>query len=157
MNGKRGRPCGKVYPPPANIFEGIWNAQHGKIGISEPMPIAMFCPYRMIEHDKRTPREKELLKRLERAPWDEKLVKQLRRYFRNWDCATGSVIGQKIAAYDHQFFRQLGDSVKELAGEEPEARSPARLFALEYKLLCFSRREPFSLKAAQKLLQPARV
>ena len=62
MNRKKGRPPGKVYPQPDNIFEGIWNARWGKIGTSETMQIAMFCPYRLTVPRKLAPREEESLK-----------------------------------------------------------------------------------------------
>ena len=147
MNKKRGRPPGKVYPQPDNIFEGIWNAQHGKIGISESMHVAKFCPYWATVPLKLAPREKEALKHVERvAPGDKRSFKQLEQLLKKWDCAIGPVIGRKIAAGDHQFFHELGDSVEQLAKESHEADSPSRLFALEYKLFCLTWGEPFTLK-----------
>jgi hypothetical protein len=146
MNRKKGRPPGKVYPEPDNVLKGIWNAKHGKIGISESMHIAMFCPYRAMVPRKLAPREKEALKDIPRAPWSKKHLKQLGRHLKKWDCAIGPVIGRKIATGDHQFFHELGDSVEELAKESHYANSPNKLFALEYKLGCLMFDKPFTLK-----------
>jgi len=146
MNRKRGRRPGKVYPQPDNIFEGIWNAHWGKIGTSEAMLIAMFCPYRLWGPRKLALWEKEALKGLPRAPWSKKLLKQLGRRLEKWDCEIGPCIGRKIATGDYQFFHQLGAAVEELAKEEPQAHSLNRLFALEYKLLCLTVGQPFTVK-----------
>jgi hypothetical protein len=79
MKRKRGRPPGKKFPQPNNIFKGMWNAAFGKIGVSEALHIVMGCPYRegnSLDHRKRV----------------------------GWDSQMGQIVGKKLPPVTPHFF-----------------------------------------------------
>lgn len=125
MKRKRGRPPGKKFPQPKTIIEGMWNADFGKVGVSEAMHVVMGCPYR-------------------ESPWIEGLP-QRRRFFKKWNAEAGQLIGEKIATRDHAFFQDLATAMETLNKNE-EPHSIERLMALEHKLNCELSHQPFTFK-----------
>jgi hypothetical protein len=125
MKRKRGRPPGKKFPQPDNIFKGMWNATFGKVGASEAMHVVMGCPYRGSP-------------RIESLP-------QRRRYFKTWNAKVGQLIGEKIGTGDHAFFRDLAIAIETLNKNE-DPHSIERSIALDYRLDCEMSNQPFTLK-----------
>ena len=98
MNRKRGRPRGKVFPQPDNVFKGLWIAKHGQIGASAAMQIVVLCPYWVIRRIEKLPAEK-------RSVRDKQALELRRRILKKWNSAIGRIVGEKIAAGDYPFFR----------------------------------------------------
>jgi hypothetical protein len=107
MNRKRGRPRGKVFPQPDNVFKGIWTAEHGQIGASAAMQIVVLCPYQEIRRIEKLPAEK-------RSVWDKQALELRRRYLKKWNSEIGRIVGEKIAAGDYPFFQELATAIESL-------------------------------------------
>jgi hypothetical protein len=121
MKRKRGRPRGKVFPQPDNLFKGFWNADFGKIGSSVAMEIVMMCPHA----DSRRKLRRGVLKK--------------------WNSEIGQMVGEKIASRDHAFFDDLATAIETLNKNE-NPHSIERSIALDYKLRCELSHQPFTLK-----------
>jgi hypothetical protein len=121
MKRKRGRPTGKKFPQPNNIFKGMWNAAFGKIGVSEAMHMVIGCPYR----------EGNSLDRRKREGWDSQV---------------GQIVGKKIAAGESAFFHELAAAVESFTRKEDEPHSIERQLALDYKMDCEFCGQPFTLR-----------
>jgi hypothetical protein len=139
MNRKRGRPRGKVFPQPDNVFKGSWTAEHGQIGASAAMQVVVLCPYQEIRRIEKLPPEK-------RSVLDKQALELRRRYLKKWNSEIGQMIGEKIAAGDQAFFRELAAVVESLSDKRRQLHSARRYLALEYKLDCDVWGETFTLK-----------
>jgi hypothetical protein len=104
MKRKRGRPPGKKFPQPNNIFKGMWNATFGKLGASEAMHVVMMCPYREVSRIQNVP-----VGKLSKA---KKRALELRctsfSLLRNWGL---TIIKRHLAIY---FLPPEGEAVKRL-------------------------------------------
>jgi hypothetical protein len=138
MNRKRGRPRGKVFPQPDNVFKGLWIAGHGQIGASAAMQIVDLCPYQEIRRIEKLPVEK-------RSVRDKRALELYRRYFKKWNPEIGRIVGEKIAAGDYTFFRELATAIESLTNKK-HPYSLERLLALEHKLGGDIWGQPFTLR-----------
>jgi hypothetical protein len=139
MKRKRGRPPGRKFPQPSNVFEGMWNATFGKLGASEAMHVVMMCPYREVGCIEHLP--------VGKLSKTKKRTLELRhRQFEKWNSEIGKMVGEKIAAGDYTFFHDLAAAVESLRDKEDAPHSIDRLLALEYKLECEGWGQPFTLR-----------
>lgn len=141
MKRKRGRPPGKSYPEPHTSAEGFDIAIYGKLGASEAMSLLRDCPYPTIDFiQKKDPKKRDLL--------DEKLLRWAPKFIEAWLRRVGPILGEKIAAGDSEFFRDLGKAVEKFS----KSNRPAdkfflrRLLAIECKLHCDATGTPFTCK-----------
>jgi hypothetical protein len=140
MKRKRGRPKGKKYPQPRNIYEGFWIASFGKLGASPAMLVILVCPYRDLEEIQTIPPRK-------RTRQNRKILKPESDYIEQWNREIGTVIAQRIVTRDHDFFRQIADLLAELSKEDyMPLDKDRRHLALDYKLWCHISGQPFNLK-----------
>lgn len=139
MNRKRGRPRGKVFPQPDNVFKGFWIAKHGQIGASDAMQIVVLCPYQEIRRIEKLPAGK-------RSVRDKQALELRRRYLKKWNSEIGRMVGERIADGDYTFFRELSAAIERLTDESHESYSVERLLALEHKLDCDIWGQTFTLK-----------
>jgi hypothetical protein len=139
MKRKRGRPPGKKFPQPDNIFKGKWNAALGKLGVSAATHIAMMCPHRVIRHMEKKPPEK-------RSSWDKRGLELRRRYLKKWNAEMGQIVGERIAAGDYTFFHELAAVIETLEDKNRKTHSVSRSLALDYKLGCDTFGAAFTLK-----------
>ena len=140
MNTKRGRPKGKKYPQPHNIYEGMWVASFGKLGASQAMRVILFCPFSEIDRIQEIPPKS-------RTRWDKQILRWDLRYLKKWNREIGTVVGQRIAARDHDFFRQIADALEEVSKENHlPCDKDRRHLALDHKLDCHIDGKPFNLK-----------
>jgi hypothetical protein len=139
MKKKRGRPPGKAYPEPVSAIQGLWIAGYGKLGASEAMLVVQLCPHRDIEKIERIPLEK-------RNRWHKQILRNARRYLQKWNREIGTIVGQRIVAGDHDFFRQLADVVEKFSSSDQRIRKDHRSLATSHKLDCDADGEPFTLK-----------
>jgi hypothetical protein len=139
MNRKRGRPRGKVFPQPDNVFKGLWIAKHGQIGASDAMQIVVLCPYQEIRRIEKLPAEK-------RSVRDKQALELRRRYLKKWNSEIGRMVGEKIAAGDYPFFYELATAIESLTNKNDVPYSVERLLALDYKLDCDIWGQTFTLK-----------
>jgi len=135
MKKKRGRPLGKKYPQPDNIFKAMWNVEFGKLGVSAAMHIAIMCPYRdyLVLGGGRT-----------QVVFFKK--NKERRYREKWNSEIGKMVGEKIAAGDYTFFHDLAAAIETLTDQSAKPHSIQRLLALEHKFDCELCGQPFTLK-----------
>jgi hypothetical protein len=150
MKRKRGRPKGKNYPQPHNIFEGFWTASLGKLGASEAMRVILVCPYRDLDQIEAIPPKKpsrqkgEILK-------PESEIEQ-------WNREIGTVIAQRIVTRDQDFFRRLADLLAELSNEDHvPLNKDRRHLALDHKVWCHLSGQPFNLKGLRDVYVRAEV
>jgi hypothetical protein len=156
MKRKRGCPPVKSYPQPQTLREGLEIAAYGKLGSSEVMAILRHCPYWNINRvqwtavKNRTKEGKELLSR--ELP-----------HLERWENEIGVIVGQKIAAGDSEFFRQLGDALErsregisvdfsrgtaaqDCVRFDGQIDNVRRFLAISHRLDCYMTRVPFTSK-----------
>jgi len=136
---RRGRPRGKEYPQPDNLTKGFLIAQFGKIGASEEMVVVFQCPYRTIDQLQKSRVLRQVLNVVER---DRK----------QWDAEISQIIGQKIVAGDHHFFRRMADAVEAVSQTKFEHVKSPRYHALDYKLSCYAQGIHFTQKGLRPYL-----
>jgi hypothetical protein len=139
MKRKRGRPPGRKFPQPDNIFKGLWNADFGKLGTSTAMHIVIMCPYREISRIEKLPPKK-------RSAWDKRALALRKRYLKKWNTEMGQMAGKKIAAGDYTSFREFAAAIEILEDKNQQPHSARRSLALEYKADCDAWGVPFTSK-----------
>jgi hypothetical protein len=139
MKRKRGRPPGKKYPQPHTTAEGFDIATYGKIGGTEAMSIIRDCPYPAIN----------LFRQIDpryRGKLDKKFLKWAPELAERWALRIAPIIGQKIAAGDGEFFRELANAVEEFSNVKGAIESRRRYLAIQYKFYCDAHGIPFTRK-----------
>ena len=139
MKRKRGRPRGRKFPEPKTTAEGFDIATYGKIGGTEAMTIIRDCPYPAINFIGGIDPQY-------RGKVDKKILRWAPKLAERWALRICPIIGQKIAAGDGEFFRQLANAVDEFSKPQEPIESRSRYLAIEHKLACDAQGKPFTRK-----------
>jgi len=135
MKRTRGRPKGKKYPQPDDLFDGYWIAKFGQLGASEPMQVILVCLYAdfnrlqirpptiYVDRSGLLPERPNFHQRKTRLPRnctgeDEDRREAALRHLHQWNHEIGTVVWQRIVAGDHEFFRQLANGLEEVSKKD---------------------------------------
>jgi hypothetical protein len=139
MKRKRGRPRGRKYPQPQTTAEGFDIAKYGKVGGTEAMDLIRDCPYPAINFiGKIDPKYRDQA--------DKRFLKWAPKFAESWALRIGPILGQKVASYDGEFFRQLATAVEEFSKVEKGVESHRRYLAIAHKFSCDAQGIPFTRK-----------